>query len=56
MNPKHLNILIKLCLTLSEASACPRRKFGAVLLNPQRNSILATGYNDIVPCMGSVRV
>jgi len=45
MKLKHLRIRIKQCLALSEASNCPRRKFGAVLIDPVRNVILMDGYN-----------
>lgn len=45
MKPKHLAIRIEQCLALSKASNCPRRKFGALLLDPVRNVILADGYN-----------
>ena len=45
MKDKHLDIRIRQCLVLSEASSCPRRKFGAVLIDPQRNVVLADGYN-----------
>lgn len=45
MKPKHISIRIKQCLALSEASNCPRRKFGALLLDPNRNVILIDGYN-----------
>jgi dCMP deaminase len=45
MNPKHLRIRIEQCLALSKASNCPRRKFGALLLDPERNVILMDGYN-----------
>lgn len=45
MKPKHLTAHIKMCLVLSELSECPRRKFGALLIDPERNTILATGYN-----------
>ena len=45
MKPKHLQAHIKMCIVLSELSDCPRRKFGALLLDPERNTILATGYN-----------
>lgn len=45
MKPKHLRIRVKQCLVLAEASNCPRRKFGAVLINPERNVILMDGYN-----------
>lgn len=45
MKPKHIAIRIKQCLALAEASNCPRRKFGALLLDPERNVILMDGYN-----------
>lgn len=45
MNPKHLNIRIEQCLILARASNCPRRKFGALLLDPARNVVLMDGYN-----------
>lgn len=45
MNPKHIQIRIEQCLALAKASNCPRRKFGALLLDPIRNVILMDGYN-----------
>jgi len=42
---KHIRIRIEQCLTLSRASNCPRRKFGAMLLDPERNVVLMDGYN-----------
>ncbi|MEM1414507.1 MAG: deaminase [Myxococcota bacterium] len=45
MKPKHVRIRVQQCLALAEASNCPRRKFGALLLDPQRNVILMDGYN-----------
>ncbi len=45
MNDKHIRIRIAQCLALAEASNCPRRKFGALLLDPERNVILMDGYN-----------
>ena len=45
MKPKHIAIRIKQCLALAEASNCPRRKFGALLLDPERNVVLMDGYN-----------
>ncbi len=45
MKPKHLDIRINQCLELAKASNCPRKKFGALLLDPIRNTILADGYN-----------
>ena len=36
---------IQQCLLLSSMSHCPRRKIGALLLCPNRNVVLADGYN-----------
>jgi dCMP deaminase len=45
MKDKHIQIRIEQCLTLARASNCPRRKFGALLLDPERNVVLMDGYN-----------
>jgi dCMP deaminase len=45
MKDKHLRIRIEQCLALAKASNCPRRTFGALLLDPARNVILMDGYN-----------
>jgi dCMP deaminase len=45
MKDKHIRIRVEQCLSLSKASNCPRRKFGALLLDPSRNVILMDGYN-----------
>ncbi len=45
MKEKHLRIRIEQCLALSKASNCPRAKFGALLVDPDRNVILMDGYN-----------
>jgi dCMP deaminase len=45
MKKKHISIRIEQCLALSRASNCPRRKFGALLLDPERNVVLMDGYN-----------
>ena len=45
MKEKHVRIRIEQCLALSKASNCPRRKFGALLLDPARNVVLMDGYN-----------
>jgi len=42
---KHIQIRIEQCLALAKASNCPRRKFGALLLDPDRNVVLMDGYN-----------
>jgi dCMP deaminase len=45
MKDKHIEIRIRQCEALADASPCPRRAFGALLLDPERNTILADGYN-----------
>lgn len=45
MKEKHIRIRIEQCLALAKASNCPRRKFGALLLDPVRNVVLMDGYN-----------
>ncbi len=45
MKEKHIRIRIEQCLALAGASNCPRRKFGALLLDSERNVILMDGYN-----------
>jgi dCMP deaminase len=45
MKEKHLQVWMKLASEMSALSSCPRRKFGALLLDPERNTIVANGYN-----------
>jgi dCMP deaminase len=45
MKEKHVRIRVEQCLALAKASNCPRRKFGALLLDPARNVVLMDGYN-----------
>jgi dCMP deaminase len=45
LKDKHIRIRIEQCLALSKASNCPRRKFGALLIDPTRNVTLMDGYN-----------
>lgn len=45
MTDRHIKIRIEQCLILAKASQCPRRQFGALLLDPRRNVILMDGYN-----------
>lgn len=45
MKAKHVAIRIEQCLALAKASNCTRRKFGALLVDPERNVILMDGYN-----------
>ena len=40
MKDKHLAIRIEQCLALAKASNCPRRQFGALLVDPERNVVL----------------
>ena len=53
MNKKHIDIRIEQCISLSKASNCSRRKIGALLLDPDRNVIIADGYNG-APRGGSI--
>ena len=47
MKNKHIQAYMKICDVLGQLSECrrPNRKFGAVLVDPVANVILATGYN-----------
>lgn len=45
MKDKHVKVRVEQCLALAKASNCPRRKFGAMLLDPERNVVLMDGYN-----------
>lgn len=45
MKPKHIEARIRQCIAIAECSPCPRRKFGALLLDPDRKSLLMDGYN-----------
>lgn len=45
MKPKHLEARIKQALAIAECSSCPRRKFGALLLDPTANVVVSDGYN-----------
>jgi len=45
VKPKHIEARIKQCIAIAECSPCPRRKFGALLLEPVRNVLLMDGYN-----------
>jgi dCMP deaminase len=45
MKEKHIRIRVEQCLALAQASNCPRRKFGALLIDPTRNVVLMDGYN-----------
>lgn len=45
LKEKHKKVRIEQCKILATASSCSRRKFGALLLDPHRNAVLADGYN-----------
>lgn len=45
MKDKHIRTRVNQCLVIAENSNCPRRKFGAVLFDPEWNTDLASGYN-----------
>jgi dCMP deaminase len=45
LKDKHIRIRVEQCLALAKASNCPRRKFGALLMDPTRNVVLMDGYN-----------
>ncbi len=45
MKEKHIRIRVEQCLLLAQASNCPRRRFGALLVDPTRNVVLMDGYN-----------
>jgi dCMP deaminase len=42
---KLLKIRIKQCALLSEASPCPRRSVGAIIIDPRDGVVLSDGYN-----------
>jgi dCMP deaminase len=50
MKEKHKLAYMEICETLAKLSECLRinRKFGAVLVDPKSNTILATGYNGYI--------
>jgi len=45
MKEKLLKIRIKQCDLLSDASPCPRRSVGAIIIDPQDGVVLSDGYN-----------
>lgn len=42
---KHIKVRISQLLHLAEASPCPRRKFGAMIYDPDSKALVADGYN-----------
>jgi dCMP deaminase len=45
MKDKHIRLRVEQCLVLAKASNCPRRKFGAIIFDPERNVDIISGYN-----------
>lgn len=45
MKAKHISVRLEQCLSLAALSPCPRRQFGAILIDPRTNSIISDGYN-----------
>lgn len=45
MNSRHLDMRVKQCFALATLSPCPRRKYGAVAIDPVENVILSEGFN-----------
>ena len=45
MKDKHLKVRIKQCDLIASSSPCPRRKVGAVIVDPGTNVIISEGYN-----------
>jgi len=60
MNPKHLSVRVKQCDLIASNSPCPRRKVGALIIDPDNNVVISEGYNgtprssDKQYCGGSV--
>jgi len=45
MKPKHLAQRIETCLSLARLSSCPRRQYGALIIDPASNVVISEGYN-----------
>ncbi len=45
MKAKHLALRIAQCDLIASLSPCPRRKVGALIVDPLTNSIISEGYN-----------
>ncbi len=45
MREKHLAQRIETCLSLAKLSSCPRRQYGALIVDPVSNVIISEGYN-----------
>lgn len=45
MKSKHILRRIEHCLFLAKNSPCPRARFGALIVDPVRNSVISEGWN-----------
>jgi dCMP deaminase len=45
MKAKHLAQRIETCLGLARLSSCPRRQYGALIIDPRSNIVISEGYN-----------
>lgn len=45
MNSKHLKVRIAQCDLVASNSPCPRRKVGALIIDPRNNVVVSEGYN-----------
>lgn len=48
MKEKHKQAYMKICDVNAELSECLRNKFGAVVVDPNGNTIVAAGYNGYI--------
>lgn len=45
LKEKHLLVRVAQCDLIASSSPCPRRKVGALIIDPQTNVIISEGYN-----------
>ena len=45
MKDKHIQARVQMTLELAELSCCDRRKFGAMIINPDDATVVSDGYN-----------
>jgi len=45
MKTRYISTRIEQCIILSQQSSCPRRQIGAIIVDPESNSVLSDGYN-----------
>jgi dCMP deaminase len=53
MKRKHISHYIRMVFSLAELSSCVRNRFGAVIIDPQDNVVVSTGYNGSLRGAGS---